>query len=117
MQVARSFFSSRREWGRKVREILMALLLEHRFTKQQIFELYANEVYLGNRASFAIRGFGEAATAYFGKDVRQLGIAEVCLPGRHHSSSEPIFFRENADRSGPSRPATACCPRWSRTGS
>jgi penicillin-binding protein 1B len=80
MQVARSFFfSSRREWGRKVRETLMALLLEHRFSKRQIFELYANQVYLGNRASFAIRGFGEAATAYFGKDVRQLGVAECAF--------------------------------------
>ena len=50
--------------------------LEQRFNKQQIFELYANEVYLGNRGSFGIRGFSEASVAYFGKDLRQLSLAE-----------------------------------------
>ena len=49
---------------------MVALELEHRFTKQQIFELYANEIYLGNRGSFAIHGFGEASLAYFNKDIR-----------------------------------------------
>ena len=62
MQVARSFFfSNARTWRRKAAETLMALELEHRFTKQEIFQLYANEIYLGNRGSFSIRGFGEAA--------------------------------------------------------
>ena len=46
--------------------------LERRFTKEQILEFYANEVYLGRRGSFSIHGFGEAARAYFGKDVRKL---------------------------------------------
>ena len=77
MQVARSFFfSTRREWRRKIKETIVALELNERFSKQQIFELYANEVYLGNRGSFAIRGFGEAAQAYFGKDVRDLTLGE-----------------------------------------
>ncbi len=77
MQVARSFlFTNERTWQRKMAETLVALELEQRFSKQQIFELYANEVYLGNRGSFAIRGFGEAATAYFGKDVRELSLGE-----------------------------------------
>ena len=44
--------------------------------KQQIFELYANEVYLGNRGSFGIRGFSQASVAYFGKDLRQLSLSE-----------------------------------------
>jgi penicillin-binding protein 1B len=80
MQVARSFFfSTRREWSRKIEETLMALLLEHRFNKRQIFELYSNEVYLGNRGSFAIHGFGEAANAYFGKDVRELNLGQDCF--------------------------------------
>ncbi|PYV33239.1 MAG: penicillin-binding protein 1A [Acidobacteria bacterium] len=80
MQVARTFFfSTRREWGRKLAEMYMALLLEKRFTKQQIFELYANQVYLGNRGSFVIRGFGEAAEAFFGKDVRQLTLGETAF--------------------------------------
>ncbi len=77
MQVARSFFfTTQRLWSRKFRETLMALLLEHRFNKTRIFELYANQVYLGNRGTFAIRGFGEAAEAYFGKDVRELTLGE-----------------------------------------
>ncbi len=77
MQVARSFFfTTKREWTRKMKEILMATELDERFSKQQIFELYANEVYLGNRGSFSIRGFGEAAEAYFGKDVRELNLGE-----------------------------------------
>jgi penicillin-binding protein 1B len=77
MQVARTFFfSTKREWRRKLKEILMAAEIDERFSKQQIFELYANDIYLGNRGSFAIRGFGEAAQAYFGKDVRELSLPE-----------------------------------------
>jgi penicillin-binding protein 1B len=77
MQVARTFFfTTKREWSRKLKEILMAAELDQRFSKRQIFELYANDIYLGNRGSFSIRGFGEAAQAYFGKDVRQLTLGE-----------------------------------------
>jgi len=80
MQVARTFFfSTKREWRRKLKEILMAAELDERFSKQQIFELYANDIYLGNRGSFAIRGFGEAAEAYFGKDVRELSAGEAAF--------------------------------------
>ncbi len=80
MQLARSFFfSTKREWKRKVKETLVALELEQRFSKKQIFELYANEIYLGNRGSFSIRGFGEGAEAYFGKDVRNLSVGEAAF--------------------------------------
>jgi len=80
MQVARTFFfTTKREWSRKAKEILMAIEIDERFSKQQIFELYANDVYLGNRGSFAIRGFGEAAEAYFGKDVRELNLGECAF--------------------------------------
>lgn len=80
MQTARSFFfSTQRTWRRKVEETLMALELERRFTKQQIFELYADQIYLGNRGSFAIHGFGEAAHAYFGKDVRDVSLGEAAF--------------------------------------
>jgi penicillin-binding protein 1B len=80
MQVARSFFfTTKREWRRKMKETLMAFELDQRFSKQQIFELYSNEIYLGNRGSFAIRGFGEAAQAYFGKDVRELSLGEAAF--------------------------------------
>jgi len=77
MQVARTFFfTTKREWRRKLKEILMAAEIDNRFSKQQIFELYANDIYLGNRGSFVIRGFGEAAEAYFGKDMRELSLGE-----------------------------------------
>src|SRR5437660_1081709 len=77
MQVARTFFlSTERNWRRKVAEAMISIELEQRFNKQQIFELYANEVYLGNRGSFGIRGFSEASVAYFGKDLRQLTLQE-----------------------------------------
>jgi len=94
MQVARSFFfSTKREWKRKIKEIGMALVLENRFTKEQLFELYANEVYLGNRGSFAVHGFGEAARAYFDKDLRELSLEQYAFlagiiraPNRYASS-------------------------------
>jgi penicillin-binding protein 1B len=77
MQVARTFFfSNERTMRRKLAEAMVSVELEQRFNKQQIFELYANEVYLGNRGSFGIRGFSEASVAYFGKDLRQLSVAE-----------------------------------------
>ena len=77
MQVARTFFlSTDRTWRRKLAEAMISIELEQRFNKQQIFELYANDVYLGNRGSFGIRGFSEASVAYFGKDMRQLSVGE-----------------------------------------
>jgi penicillin-binding protein 1B len=80
MQLARGFFlSPERKLMRKVAEIAITFQLEHRFTKQQIFQMYANEINLGQRGSFSIDGFGEAAQAYFGKDVRQLNLAECAL--------------------------------------
>ena len=63
----------------KVTQILVAFHLEHRFTKKQIFEAYANQINLGQRGSFSIDGFGEAAQAYFGKDVSQLDLAECAM--------------------------------------
>ncbi len=80
MQVARSFFfSTDRTLRRKIAETMVALELERRFNKQQIFELYANEIYLGNRGSFAIHGFGEASLAYFNKDVREVSLPEAAF--------------------------------------
>ena len=81
MQLARNIFglTKERKFGRKVTEMYMALLLEQRLSKDQIFELYANQIYLGQRGSFSIYGFGEAAGAYFNKDVGSLTPAECAL--------------------------------------
>ncbi|MGI8771732.1 MAG: transglycosylase domain-containing protein [Acidobacteriaceae bacterium] len=80
MQLARGFFlTPEKKFKRKLIEIAITFQLEHRFTKQQIFEMYANQINLGQQGSFAINGFGEAARAYFGKDVRQLDLPESAL--------------------------------------
>lgn len=106
-QLARSFFFTReRTWRRKLAELMVALQLERRFNKQEIFEFYANEIYLGNRGSFAIHGFGEAALAYFGKDVRDLNLGEAAFlagiiraPNRYSSADrKPERAAEARDR-------------------
>ncbi len=80
MQLARGFFlSPEKRLKRKLIEIVITFQLEHRFSKKQIFEMYANQINLGQRGSFSIDGFGEASQAYFGKDVRQLTLAESAL--------------------------------------
>jgi penicillin-binding protein 1B len=62
---------------RKVLEQFMALVLERRASKDEILELYLNEVYLGQRGSFGIHGVAEAARLFFGKDVYNLSLAEA----------------------------------------
>ncbi len=80
MQLAKDFFlSPQKSLKRKFFQVLIAFQLEHRFNKQQIFQMYANEVPLGQRGSFSVDGFGEAAQAYFGKDVSQLDLPECAL--------------------------------------
>ena len=61
---------------RKVSEAYMSVILETRLSKEQIFALYCNQVYLGQQAGFSINGFGEAADAYFNKDVTNLTLPE-----------------------------------------
>jgi penicillin-binding protein 1B len=78
MQLARDMFlTPARNWRRKMAEIMITMQLEQKLTKQQIFEMYSNQVDLGYRGSFTIRGFGEAAQAYFGKDIRSLSLPEA----------------------------------------
>lgn len=61
---------------RKIAEAYMSVILETRLSKEQIFSLYCNQVYLGQQAGFSINGFGEAADAYFSKDVTTLTLSE-----------------------------------------
>jgi penicillin-binding protein 1B len=80
MQIARGFFlSPQKTIKRKLAEMLIAVELEQRFSKQQLFEMYANSVYMGQRGSFTIQGFGEASQAYFGKDIKNLTLPEAAL--------------------------------------
>ncbi|HWF66214.1 MAG TPA: transglycosylase domain-containing protein [Acidobacteriaceae bacterium] len=80
MQLARLFFlSPEKRFKRKIIQTAIAFQLEHRYTKPEIFTMYANEIPLGQRGSFAINGFGEAAQAYFGKNIRDLNLQECAL--------------------------------------
>lgn len=88
-QLARNFFLSeqmvteqqtrQRSYGRKILEQFMAMILEIKTTKDEILELYLNDVYLGNRGSFALHGVAEASKIYFAKDVRNLTLSEAAL--------------------------------------
>jgi penicillin-binding protein 1B len=80
MQLSRGFFlTPEKTLKRKLTEMMIAFELEQKFSKQRIFEMYANQVYLGQRGSFTINGFGEAAHAYFNKDVKNLTLPEAAL--------------------------------------
>lgn len=66
-------------YTRKATEAYMSLILETRLDKKEIFTLYANQIYLGQQSGVSIYGVGEAANAYFGKDVSQLTVAEAAF--------------------------------------
>jgi len=76
MQVARNFFLSREKtFLRKFTEILLAFKIEHELDKKKILELYLNKIYFGKRAY----GVGAAALTYYGKDIRELSLAEYAM--------------------------------------
>ena len=80
MQLSRGFFlTPEKTIRRKLTEMLIAEELEQKFSKQQIFEFYANWVDLGQRGSFAISGFAEASKAYFNKDLKDITLPEAAL--------------------------------------
>src|SRR5262245_28345548 len=74
----------------------MSIILETRLSKQEIFALYCNQVYLGQQAGFSINGFGEAAGAYFNKDVTNLTLSDSAFlaglirsPNRYNPYRDP----------------------------
>ena len=93
MQVARNFFLSRDKIiSRKANEVALAYKIEDALTKDQILELYVNQIFMGRRSY----GFGSAAQAYFGKDLKALSIAEMAMlagipkdPVRHNPAVNP----------------------------
>jgi penicillin-binding protein 1B len=77
-QLARGLWlDNDKTWRRKIPELLITIHLERELPKEKIFEYYANEVPLGRRGSFGIRGFGEAAQVFFGKDISRLTLPEA----------------------------------------
>jgi penicillin-binding protein 1B len=79
-QLMKNFFlSEERTWRRKAIELVMAVIAERRYTKQQILQLYLNEVYLGQSGAKGIFGVSEAAQFYFGKELADLTASEAAL--------------------------------------
>lgn len=68
-----------KRWKRKLAEALMTIHLEHKWTKQRIFETYVNEVFLGRQAAYDIQGFGEASRVFFGKPLSEISLPEAAL--------------------------------------
>ena len=102
MQVARMFWLyQQKTYTRKAAEVLITMELERRLTKEEIFEFYANQVDLGRRGTFAIRGFAEASLVYFGKDMSQLTLAEAATLAGHiqrPSYTNPFRWPERAQK-------------------
>src|SRR5690606_36598066 len=79
-QLVRSYFlDNRRTFSRKLREAIMAVLLELHFDKADILNAYVNEIYLGQAGNRAIHGFGLASQFYFGKPPGELDAADIAL--------------------------------------
>jgi len=79
-QLVKNFFlTPERTLRRKFTELVMAVLLELHYDKNEILETYLNEIYFGNDRDRAIHGVGLAAQFYFGKEVRSISVAEAAL--------------------------------------
>lgn len=95
------FLTSERTLKRKYQEFIMSILLESRFSKDEILETYLNVIYLGQNGAFQVRGYGAAARYYFGKELTDLNLSECALmaaivnsPGLYNPFKKPV----NAER-------------------
>lgn len=95
------FLTSERTIKRKFNEFIMSILLESRFSKDQILETYLNVIYMGQNGAFQVRGYGSASRYYFGKELIDLNLSECSLlaaivnsPGLFNPFKKP----ENAER-------------------
>lgn len=97
-QLARNIFlTNRQTWTRKIREALLAIKIEKNLTKEQILEIYMNQISLGNKAY----GFGAAAERYFGKSLDKLTTGEIAvlvgLP-KDPNRLNPVLYPERTKR-------------------
>ena len=127
------YLTNERTLRRKVVEAFMAIVLERRLSKDQILELYLNDVSLGQRGSFAIHGVPEAARLFFAKDVSNLSLSEAATEAYEGARARVAKFlkakaTKSSCRSGLSysrsnsltislagrvrRPATSTRPIW-----
>lgn len=101
MQVARNFFLSRKKtFLRKFNEILLAIKIDRELSKEKILELYLNKIYLGNRAY----GVGAAAMVYYGKDLKDLNLAQLAMiaglpqaPSTQNPIANPLLAKKRRD--------------------
>ncbi len=104
-QFVKNFYlTPEKKISRKMNEAVMAWILEKRRTKQQILELYLNEIYLGQRGGMNIHGVGEASRVFFHKDVTQINLPEAALlagmiqaPNTYNPQRHPIEAKERRD--------------------
>ena len=98
------FYSPQRTMGRKFKEALAALVLEVKYTKQDILESYLNEIYLGQAGFVSIYGVSEAAHRYFGKTLQELTVEEVAMiaglikgPNSYAPTKHPELAKQRRD--------------------
>ena len=98
------FYSPQRTMGRKFKEALAALVLEAKYTKQNILESYLNEIYLGQAGFVSIYGVSEAAHRYFGKTLQELTVEEVAMiaglikgPNSYAPTKHPELAKQRRD--------------------
>jgi penicillin-binding protein 1A len=95
MQLARNLFlSNERSFGRKLQEVFLSLQIEHNFTKQQIFTLYGNQIYLGH----GVYGFEAGANYYFSKHANDLTLSEAALLAGLPKGPSEFSPLQNPDR-------------------
>lgn len=98
------YLTHERSFGRKIREAILAVLLEIRFDKRQIFRAYLNEIYWGRSGNVNLMGIGAASWAYFGKEPAHLSLAESALlagiiqsPSRYSPHRSPDRAKQRRD--------------------
>lgn len=98
------YLTHERTWGRKGQELVLAVLLELRYGKEEILEAYLNEIYLGGSGGVSLMGMGAASRAYFGKDTNQLDLAEAATlagairaPAAYSPLAHPERSKERRD--------------------
>jgi penicillin-binding protein 1B len=96
-QLAKNYFlTPKKTFSRKFKELMFSLVMEARYSKGEILEIYLNEIYMGNKGSVSINGIGEASFFYFGKPVNDLSISEAAtIAGLIRA---PNYYSPFADR-------------------
>lgn len=103
--IKNDFLTADRTFRRKLKEAAMAVILESRLSKEQIFTVYCNDVYLGQSGTFAINGFAQAAQVYFDKQLNDLTLSEaaflaglICAPNRYSAHRDEARALERRNR-------------------